>query len=115
MVLSALGSPLRQTRKHLSSVSSPQRLVALGFNSSMVIVWSAPLRYGAGRSAEKLRNRAVVGAHNCLARHADELSGQREFEAGHHRPPFSCDRVSRSYGRRAKTKTLRPLHSLMKE
>jgi hypothetical protein len=102
-------------RKHLSRVSSPQRLVARCLNSSMVIVWSAPLRYGAGRSAEKLRNRAVVGAHNCLARHADELSGQREFEAGHHRRPFSWDRVSRSYGRRAKTKTLRALHSLMKE
>jgi hypothetical protein len=75
-----------------------ERLVALGLNSSLVIVWSAPLHYRAGRSAEKLRNGDVVGAHNRLARHADELSGQRKFKAGHHRRPFSCGRVSRSYG-----------------
>jgi hypothetical protein len=35
-------------------------------DSPMVIVWSAPLRC-AGRNGEKLRDRAAVGARNCLA------------------------------------------------
>jgi len=41
------------------------------------------------------------------------LSGQREFEAGHHRRPFSCDRVLGNYGQSAQMKIIRLLYYLM--
>jgi hypothetical protein len=53
-------------------------------HSSPSIIWLDRLSAGASRKAEKLRNGAVVGAHRCLFREADELCGQRKFKASHH-------------------------------
>jgi hypothetical protein len=53
-------------------------------SSSPGITWMDRLSASASRKAEKLRNGAVVGAHRCLVRQADELCGQRKFKASHH-------------------------------
>jgi hypothetical protein len=55
--------------------------IALAWNLSP---WLALMGPSAGGDADKLRKRAIVGAHKRVRREADELSGQRKFNAGHH-------------------------------
>jgi len=44
----------------------------------------AQLNAGAGRNIEDLCDGAVVCAHRCLSREANELGGQRKFKASQH-------------------------------
>jgi hypothetical protein len=56
----------------------------LAWNSSPIIIWLAPIKHSAGGDADKVRKGAIVGAHKRVVREADELSGQRKLNAGHH-------------------------------
>jgi hypothetical protein len=67
MAHSALGFLFDERAQASSRSVLGAALSCAELDSPMVIVWSAPLRYSAGRNSEKLRDRAVVGARNCLA------------------------------------------------
>jgi hypothetical protein len=83
-----LGTAAASLSEYLNETLLHEQLspACLEFVTGRHVVGAAQFQYesGAGRRADKLRNGAIVRAHNRVVRYADELSGQRKFKASHH-------------------------------